>query len=84
MGYFLGYVLCKAGSRRAGLKIGGLKMKKVTVEYKNQKKIVTLPSGEKREHTRDSLSRAKDMFLQRRKKVDEQIALIDNDLKKMG
>ena len=59
-------------------------MAKVTVEYKNGKKIVTLPSGEKREHTKASLTGAKEMFLRRRDKIDEQIALIDDDIKKIG
>lgn len=59
-------------------------MAKVTIEYKNGKKVVTYPSGEKREHTKESLTGAREMFLKRREKIDEQIALIDDDLKKMG
>jgi len=59
-------------------------MAKVTVEYKDGKKIVTLPSGEKREHTKESLTTAKEMFLRRKQKIDEQIALIDDDIKKIG
>lgn len=59
-------------------------MAKVTIEYKDGKKVVTYPSGEKREHTKESLSGAREMFLKRREKIDEQIALIDDDLKKMG
>jgi len=59
-------------------------MAKVTIEYKNGKKIVTYPSGEKREHTKGSLTSAKEMFIRRREKIDEQIALIDDDIKKIG
>jgi hypothetical protein len=59
-------------------------MAKVTVEYKDGKKIVTYPSGEKREHTKGSLASAKEMFLRRRDKIEEQIALIDEDIKKIG
>lgn len=59
-------------------------MAKVTVEYKNGKKIVTLPSGEKREYTKESLTSAKEAFLRRRDKLNEQIALIDDDIKKIG
>jgi hypothetical protein len=59
-------------------------MAKVIVEYKDGKKIVTYPSGEKREHTKASLSGSKEMFLRHREKIDEQIALIDDDIKKMG
>jgi len=59
-------------------------MAKVTVEYKNGKKIVTYPSGEKREHTKESLNGAKEMFLRQRQKIDENIALIDDDLAKMA
>jgi len=59
-------------------------MAKPTVEFKEGKKIVTYPSGEKREHTKDGLATAKQMFLKRRQKIDEQIALIDDDIKKIG
>ena len=59
-------------------------MAKVTIEYKDGKKVVTYPSGEKREHTKESLSGAREMFLKRKQKIDEQIALIDDDLKNMG
>jgi hypothetical protein len=59
-------------------------MAKVTIEYKDGKKVVTYPSGEKREHTKESLTGAREMFLKRREKIDEQIALIDDDIKKIG
>jgi hypothetical protein len=59
-------------------------MAKVTVEYKDGKKVVTYPSGEKREHTKESLTGAREMFLKRRQKIDEQIASIDGDIKKIG
>ena len=59
-------------------------MAQVTVEYKDGKKIVTLPSGEKREHTKESLTSAKEVFSRRRDKLNEQIALIDDDIKKIG
>ncbi len=59
-------------------------MAKVTVEYKDGKKVVTYPSGEKREHTKESLTTAKEIFLRRKQKIDEQIALIDDDIKKIG
>jgi len=59
-------------------------MAKPTIEFKDGKKIVTYPSGEKREHTKESLTTAKDMFLGRRDKLNEQIALIDDDIKKIG
>lgn len=59
-------------------------MAKVTIEYKNGKKIVTYPNGEKQEHSKESLNKARDIFLRRREKLNEQIALIDDDLKKMG
>lgn len=54
------------------------------IEYKDGKKIVTYPSGEKREHTKESLTTAKQMFVKRRDKINEQIALIDDDIKKIG
>lgn len=59
-------------------------MAKPTVEFKDGKKIVTYPSGEKREQTKDNLTVAKQMFLKRRDKINEQIALIDDDIKKIG
>ncbi len=59
-------------------------MAQTTTEYKDGKKIVTYPSGEKREHTKESLTTAKQMFQKRRDKIDEQIALIDDDIKKIG
>ena len=59
-------------------------MAKPTVEFKDGKKIVTYPSGEKREQTKASLTTAKQMFLKRRDKIDEQIAIIDDDIKKIG
>lgn len=59
-------------------------MAKVTVEYKDGKKIVTLPSGEKRGHRKESLTSAKEVFLRRRDKLNEQIALIDDDIKEIG
>ncbi|MFA5346300.1 MAG: hypothetical protein WC315_08535 [Candidatus Omnitrophota bacterium] len=58
-------------------------MAKVTVEYKDGKKIVTYPNGEKQEHSKESLKTSKDMFLRHRQKIDENIALIDDDLAKM-
>jgi len=58
-------------------------MAKVTVEYKDGKKIVTYPNGEKQEHSKESLKTAKGMFLRHRQKMDENIALIDDDLAKM-
>jgi hypothetical protein len=59
-------------------------MAKVTVEYKDGRKIVTYPNGEKQEHSKESLKIAKDMFLRHRQKIDENIALIDDDLVKMA
>jgi hypothetical protein len=58
-------------------------MAKATIEYKNGKKIVTYPNGEKQEHSKESLETAKDMFLLHRQKIDENIASIDDDLAKM-
>ncbi|MDD5500533.1 hypothetical protein BU251_09155 [Candidatus Velamenicoccus archaeovorus] len=58
-------------------------MAKATVEYKNGKKIVTYPNGEKQEYSKGNLKTAKDMFLKQRQKIDENIALIDDDLAKM-
>lgn len=58
-------------------------MTKVAIEYKNGKKIVTYPNGEKQEHSKESLNKAKEMFLRQRQKIDENIALIDDDFKKM-
>ncbi len=59
-------------------------MAKPTIEFKNGKKIVTYPSGEKREHSKEGLTTAKQMFLKRREKIDEQISLINEDIKKIG
>jgi len=59
-------------------------MAQTTIEYKDGKKIVTYPSGEKREHTKESLTTAKQMFQKRRDKINEQIAIIDDDIKKIG
>ncbi len=59
-------------------------MAKVKIEYKNGKKFVTYPNGEKQEHSKESLNKAKEVFLRQRQKIDENIAVIDDDLTKMA
>ena len=55
--------------------------KTITVEFKDGKKILTHPTGEKKEYTQEQLEKAKEILTTRRQEMDEHIASIDDDLK---
>lgn len=55
-------------------------MAKITVTFKNGKKIVTHPDGSSREYTKVDTEKQKDYLLRRRQDVDRQIAHLDADL----
>ncbi len=56
---------------------------KPIVEFKDGKKIVTHPSGEVKEYTKEQLVKTKEIFTSRKQKLDEHIAAIDDDLKQI-
>jgi hypothetical protein len=55
-------------------------MAKITVTFKNGKKIVTHPDGSSKEYTKADTEKQKDYLLRRKQDVDRQIAHIDDDL----
>ena len=58
--------------------------KTITVEFKDGKKILTHPTGEKKEYTQEQLEKAKELLTARRQEMDEHIASIDDDLKNIA
>ncbi len=55
-------------------------MAKITVTFKDGKKIVTRPDGSSKEYTKADTEKQKDYLLRRKQDVDRQIAHIDDDL----
>ena len=58
-------------------------MAKMTVKFKNGKKIVTHPYGSSKEYTKADTEKQKDYLLRRRQDLDRQITRIDDDLVKI-
>lgn len=56
---------------------------KVTVEFKDGKKITKYPGGKVEEQTRDDLERYKQFLVREKQRIDRHISLIDDDLVKM-
>ncbi|MCM8797646.1 MAG: hypothetical protein NC923_07235 [Candidatus Omnitrophica bacterium] len=57
---------------------------KVTVEFKNGKKITKYPGGKIEEQTKDDLERYKQFLTRESQRIDRHISLIDDDLTKMA
>jgi len=55
-------------------------MAKITVTFKNGKKIVTHPDGSSKEYTKADTEKQKDYLLRRRQDLDRQISHLDDDL----
>lgn len=53
---------------------------KITVEYKDGKKITKYPGGRIIEMTKEDLERFKDFLSRERQQIDRHISLIDDDL----
>jgi hypothetical protein len=56
---------------------------KVTVEFKDGKKITKYPGGKIKEQTKDDLERYKQFLTREKQRIDRHISLIDEDLMKM-
>jgi len=54
--------------------------KKITIEFKDGKKIITHPNGSIKEYTRADAEKHKDYLLRMRGDIDRQIARVDEDL----
>lgn len=57
---------------------------KVTVEFKNGKKITKHPGGKVEEQTKDDLERYKQFLTREKQRIERHISLIDDDLAKMA
>jgi len=57
---------------------------KVTVEFKDGKKITKYPGGKIEEQTKDDLERYKQFLVREKQRIDRHISLIDDDLVKMA
>jgi len=57
---------------------------KVTIEFKNGKKITKYPGGKVEEQTKDDLERYKQFLTREKQRIDRHISLIDADLVKMA
>lgn len=57
---------------------------KVTVEFKNGKKITKYPGGKVEEQTKDDLERYKQFLTREKQRIERHISLIDDDLAKMA
>ena len=57
---------------------------KVTIEFKDGKKITTHPGGKVTEQTKEDLERYKDFLARERQRVDRHISLIDKDLNQIA
>jgi len=53
---------------------------KIIIEFKNGKKIVKHPSGATSEYATDALEKHRAHLVERKQSIDEEIALIDQDL----
>jgi len=58
-------------------------MAKITVTFKDGKKIVTHPDGSSKEYAKADTEKQKDYLLRRRQDLDRQITHIDDDLVKI-
>ena len=56
---------------------------KVTVEFKDGKKITKYPGGKIEEQTKDNLERYKQFLVREKQRIDRHVSLIDDDLAKM-
>ena len=56
---------------------------KVTVEFKDGKKITKYPGGKIEEQTKDDLERYKQFLTKEKQRIERHISLIDDDLKNM-
>ncbi|MBN1871349.1 MAG: hypothetical protein JW800_02135 [Candidatus Omnitrophica bacterium] len=54
--------------------------KKITIEFKDGKKIVKNQDGSVKEYTRTDAERHKDFLLRRREDLDRQISRVDEDI----
>jgi len=57
---------------------------KVTVEFKDGKKITKYPGGKIEEQTKEDLERYKQFLVREKQRIDRHISLIDDDLAKMA
>ncbi|OIO34012.1 MAG: hypothetical protein AUJ70_01915 [Candidatus Omnitrophica bacterium CG1_02_40_15] len=57
---------------------------KVTVEFKDGKKITKYPGGKVEEQTKNDLERYKQFLIREKQRIDRHISLIDDDLAKMA
>jgi len=53
---------------------------KMTIEFRNGKKIVKHPSGVTSEYATEALEKHREHLIERKQNIDEEIALIDQDL----
>jgi hypothetical protein len=53
---------------------------KITVEFKDGKKITTYPDGKVAEQSREDLGRYKDFLTREKQRIDRHISLINGDL----
>lgn len=53
---------------------------KITIEYKDGKKITKYPGGKVSEQTKEDLERYKDFLAREKQRIDRHISLIDDDL----
>jgi len=56
---------------------------KVTIEFKDGKKITKYTGGRVEEQSKEDLERYKQFLTRERQRIDRHISLIDDDLKKM-
>jgi len=56
---------------------------KVTIEFKNGKKITKYSGGKVEEQTKDDLEKYKQFLTREKQRIDRHISLIDDDLAKM-
>lgn len=56
---------------------------KMTIEFKEGKKIIKHPSGITTEYTKEQLTAFKEQLIERRQSINEEIALVDDDLTKI-
>ena len=57
---------------------------KITVEYKDGKKITKYPGGKVSEQTKDDLERYKDFLTREKQRIDRHISLIDEDINQIA
>jgi ArsR family metal-binding transcriptional regulator len=56
---------------------------KVTIEFKDGKKITTYPGGKVTEQTKEDLERYKNFLTNEKQRINRHLSLIDDDLKQM-